>query len=145
MVLPEELVERATVLAQNLFISASTPAQYAALRAFDSDVIEQLEHQRQVFRERRDFLRQALPTAGLDLAWQPEGAFYCYVDSSRYDNDCERFCRRILDEYGVAITPGTDFGDNQAKQYTRIAYTRPLEELEIAVEKMALALQGMRA
>ncbi|WP_339866534.1 aminotransferase class I/II-fold pyridoxal phosphate-dependent enzyme [Pseudohongiella nitratireducens] len=144
MVLPENLVERATVLAQNLFISASTPAQYAALRAFDSDVIDQLEVQRQVFRQRRDFLREALPSAGLELAWQPDGAFYCYVDISRYDNDCERFCGRILDQYGVAITPGTDFGDNQANRYARIAYTRPVEELESAVEQITQALQAIR-
>lgn len=143
MVLPEMLVERATVLAQNLFISASTPAQFAALRAFDSDVIEQLEVQRHVFRERRDFLQQNLPVAGLDLAWQPDGAFYCYVDISRYDSDCEQFCRRILDDYGVAITPGTDFGDYQSRRYARIAYTRPVDELEEALEKITLALQSM--
>ena len=143
MVLPESLVERATVLAQNLFISASTPAQYAALRAFDRDVIEQLEMQRHVFRERRDFLQQSLPVAGLELAWQPDGAFYCYVDISRYDSDCERFCSRILDEHGVAITPGTDFGDHQSRRYARIAYTRPVQELEQAVEEITLALQRM--
>lgn len=145
MVLPESLVERATVLAQNLFIAASTPAQYAALRSFDSDVVAQLEVQRQVFRERRDFLRRNLPTAGLELAWQPQGAFYCYVDISRYDDDCEHFCARILDEYGVAITPGTDFGDHQANRYARIAYTRPVQELEQAVEKITLALQNIRS
>lgn len=143
MVLPDRLIERATVLAQNLFIAASTPAQYAALRAFDADVIAQLEWQRQVFRERRDFLQQALPVAGLELAWQPDGAFYCYVDISRYDSDCEHFCRRMLDELGVAITPGTDFGDYQSRCYARIAYTRPVAELEQAAEKMAVALQRM--
>jgi aspartate/methionine/tyrosine aminotransferase len=144
MVLPEALLERATVLAQNLFIAASTPAQFAALRAFDNDVIETLEMQRQVFRERRDFLQHNLPTAGLELAWQPDGAFYCYVDISRYDDNCEHFCARILDDYGVAITPGTDFGDNQANRYARIAYTRPVSELEQAVEQIALALQQIR-
>lgn len=140
IVVPEYLVSAANILAQNLFISAPTMSQLAAIAAFDSNVIEILEQRREAFKQRRDFLASALTDLGFVLPWRPEGAFYCYADISRFSDDCEEFCRFLLEEHGIAATPGTDFGDYKARRYVRFAYTSSMSALEKAVERMARAL-----
>jgi aspartate/methionine/tyrosine aminotransferase len=142
LVLPQSLSARANILAQNLFIAAATPSQYAALRAMDADVVEIHEQRRAAFRTRRDFLARALQSLGFELPWQPDGAFYCYAAIDRFGDDCEQFCRRMLTDHSVAITPGTDFGDFRARQFVRFAYTRSLTDLEKAVERLQRALQN---
>ena len=142
LIVPEDLAFTANILAQNLFIAASTPAQYAAIRAFDHDVVAILEQRREAFRLRRDFLANALRELGFVLPWKPEGAFYCYADISAFGDDCEVFCRTMLEEHGLAITPGTDFGVSDAHRYVRFAYTCSMPDLVRATERMASALDN---
>lgn len=132
MILPEELVRQAEVIVQNIFIAANTPSQYAACEAFDDG---HLEHVRATFKERRDYLYEALKGI-FDIDSQPEGAFYIWADVSRYSDDSFRFCNELLKEKAVAITPGIDFGSNQTKRYVRLAYTRALEELKEGVRRI---------
>lgn len=140
IVVPDYLVETANILAQNLFISAPTISQLAAVRAFDADVVEILEQRRDAYRQRRDFLASSLRSLGLVLPWQPQGAFYCYADISRFSDDCEAFCHQLLEQHGIAVTPGTDFGEHQAQRYVRFAYTSSMANLDIAMERLAKAL-----
>ena len=140
IVVPEYLVEMANILAQNLFISAPTISQLAALRAFDADVVEILEQRREAYRQRRDFLASSLRSLGFVLPWEPQGAFYCYADISRFSDDCEDFCHQLLEHHGIAATPGTDFGDYQARRYVRFAYTSSMPNLEKAMERLANAI-----
>jgi len=140
LVVPQALAATANILAQNLFIAAPTPAQHAALRAFDEDVIEVLEQRREAFRQRRDFLCNALRTLGFSLPWQADGAFYCYAGIERFSDDSEAFCRMLLEEHGVAVTPGTDFGNHDAHKYVRFAFTNAMPRLELAVERLQRAL-----
>lgn len=140
IVVPEPLAETANILAQNLFISAPTVSQLAAIRAFDADVTAILEQRREEYRRRRDFLANALTSLGFVLPWQPQGAFYCYADISRFSDDCEAFCHQLLEQHGIAATPGTDFGEHQARRYVRFAYTSSMPNLEKAVQRMAKAL-----
>lgn len=140
LVVPQALAATANILAQNLFIAAPTPAQYAALRAFDEDVIEVLEQRRLAFRQRRDFLCDVLRSVGFSLPWQAGGAFYCYAGIERFADNSEAFCRMLLEEHGVAATPGTDFGDHDASQYVRFAFTSAMPRLELAAERLQRAL-----
>src|SRR5690606_11204 len=119
----------------------STPAQYAALRAFDADTTAILEERREAFRIRRDYLVGALQELGFALPWHPGGAFYCYADISRFADDCELFCRNLLENHGVALTPGTDFGEYDAYRYVRFAYTCGMDKLEQAMERLSRALR----
>ena len=117
---------------QNIFIAANTPAQYAAVEAFD---MNHLEHVRDTFRERRDFLYNELKEIfTVDAA--PDGAFYIWADISKYSRDSMEFCRRLLDEKAVAITPGIDFGSNRTNQYVRLAYTQDISKLKVGVERL---------
>jgi aspartate/methionine/tyrosine aminotransferase len=137
LVLPEALIEPATRLAQNLYLCAPVPAQAAALAAFEPGTITILEERRAEFAKRRDFLLQALPQLGWQIGAAPEGAFYVYADVSAVCTDSFEYCRRLLEETDVAITPGLDFGEHRAHAHVRIAYTTGVERLAQAVERIA--------
>lgn len=124
-------------LGQNLFLAAPTPAQYAALRVLENDALEQLEQRRQVFERRRNVLFRAMQQAGFNPKVLPQGAFYLYWDVSAWTDDSETFAADLLQQTGVALTPGTDFGEYKAKQHLRLAYTTDETQLQTAVDKIA--------
>ncbi|MFT4815861.1 MAG: aspartate/methionine/tyrosine aminotransferase [Pseudohongiellaceae bacterium] len=140
IVVPQEHVEMATILAQNMYISASSISQYAALAAFTPEAKRIFEERREAFRLRRDFLAGALKSMGFSLSDNIQGAFYIYADISKFSDDCEIFCRDMLEDHGVALTPGTDFGDFQSKRHVRIAFTTDMDSLELGVQRLQNAL-----
>lgn len=136
LVVPERFTRDIEKLAQNLFISPSTPAQHAALAAFKPDTIAILESRRSEFRRRRDFLTPELRKLGFQISAQPEGAFYIYANCSSLTKDSDHFARQLLESAGVAITPGLDFGTHAPENHLRFAYTTDLERLAEAVERI---------
>jgi aspartate/methionine/tyrosine aminotransferase len=136
LVAPLAMVPEIDKLAQNLFLAAPTLAQHAALRAFDADNLEILESRREAFRERRDYLLPALRELGFEIPVTPAGAFYLYADCSRFTTDSYEFSQRLLEEAGVAITPGTDFGTFRPQRHVRFAYTTSLENLREGVRRL---------
>ncbi|MDP5064693.1 MAG: aminotransferase class I/II-fold pyridoxal phosphate-dependent enzyme, partial [Haliea sp.] len=127
-------------LAQNLFISMSTMAQYAALACFDPATQEILNERRDIFRTRRDFLLPALEGLGLTIPCKPDGAFYIYADAGRFTDDSEALCWRLLEEHGVALTPGVDFGHVRAREHIRFSYATSMDRLEEAVSRLSRVL-----
>ncbi|NHC06257.1 pyridoxal phosphate-dependent aminotransferase [Azonexus fungiphilus] len=136
MVIPEAFVRDVEKLAQNLVLCPSTPAQYAALAAFQPETIAILEERRAEFRRRRDFLAPALEGIGLAVVARPEGAFYLYCDCSAVAADSFALARELLEEAGVAATPGLDFGANAPEKYIRFAYTTGVDRLAEAAERL---------
>ncbi|PIV72057.1 MAG: aminotransferase, partial [Rhodocyclales bacterium CG17_big_fil_post_rev_8_21_14_2_50_68_7] len=142
LVAPQACIRDIEKLAQNLFICPSAPAQYAALAGFQRDTLEILEARRAEFRNRRDFLLPALAGLGFAIHTRPEGAFYLYSEISALAPDSQEFAWRLLDEAGVATTPGLDFGTNRPEAHVRFAYTSPLSTLEEGVERLRRYLRG---
>ncbi len=140
MVVPEHWVDPVRRLAQNLFVAPSTMAQTAALEAFAPETEALLQTQVRELRGRRDVLLEALPGLGLEVQARPEGAFYIYADCTAHGTDSEALCARILDEAGVALTPGTDFSPTRGRDYLRIAYTQSETRLREAAERLRAAL-----
>lgn len=140
LVAPEAAIPGLEKLAQNFFISMSTMAQHAALAAFEPATREILEQRRDIFRQRRDFLLPALENLGLDIPCRPDGAFYIYADAARFTDDSQAFCLRLLEEHGVALTPGIDFGHLRANEHIRFSYATSMERLEEAVTRLARVL-----
>ena len=136
LVVPERFARAVEKLAQNLFIAPSTPAQYAALAAFNPDTLALLEMRRAEFGRRRDFLVPAIEKLGFKISAKPEGAFYIYADCSGLTTDSEAFARDLLETAGVALTPGLDFGSNAPKSHLRLAYTTGSERLAEAVDRI---------
>lgn len=133
VVLPQSAVRGFEKLAQHLFISAPSAAQYAACAAFDAESLKVLEERRGEFARRRDFLLPALKQAGLVVPAEPHGAFYIYADCG---GDARRYCRELLEREAVAATPGVDFGANGTERFVRFAYTRAMGELEEAARRI---------
>lgn len=132
MIVPENLVRQTEVIIQNIFIAANTPAQYAAVEAFDYAYLDSI---RNTYRTRRDYLYNELKDIfNIDVV--PDGAFYIWADISKYSDNAGEFCRRLLDEKAVALTPGIDFGKNGTDHYLRFAYTQDLEKLQDGVRRI---------
>lgn len=142
LVAPAAYVREVEKLAQNLYISASTLAQHAALAAFEPGTIAILEARRRELAARRDFLLPALRELGFAVGALPEGAFYVYADCSALTGDSFAFAREALEQAGVALTPGKDFGFHAPERHVRIAYTQPVARLEEAVARLRAWLAG---
>lgn len=133
---PESAVEPLTRLAQNVFLAAPTPAQHAALAAFTPACRGVLEERRRELGRRRDALLAGLARLGLAPSLPPQGAFYLWLDISRYSRDSQAFCQRLLEEENVAITPGVDFALVGGEHHVRIAFTTGIARLEEAVSRL---------
>jgi len=136
LVVPEGYEAHAEKLTQNIFIAAATVSQHAALACFTPDAEAVFEERRRIFGERRDYLADALERLGFRINGRPQGAFYLYADCSALTDDSFAFAGRLLEEAGVAATPGRDFGDYRADAHMRFAYTTSLEQLEEGVERL---------
>jgi len=136
LVAPEDAIADIDKLAQNLFLAAPTPAQYAALAAFEPENLKILEQRREQFQQRRDYLLVALRELGFDLPITPQGAFYLYAGCEKFTDDSFSFAQTLLHEAGVAITPGRDFGNNQPEKYLRFSYTTSMARLEEGVRRL---------
>jgi aspartate/methionine/tyrosine aminotransferase len=145
MVAPESHVREIEKLAQNAFICPSAPAQHAALAAFRPETLAVLEQRREEFRRRRDYMVPALRRLGFRIPLMPEGAFYIYAGCEAFSGDSRRFALQVLEEAGVAITPGLDFGSHAPERHVRFAYTRSLDDLKEGVEGIARMLDRVRA
>jgi aspartate/methionine/tyrosine aminotransferase len=141
LVAPPQAVPDLEKLAQNLYISASSIAQHAALACFTPESMAIFEHRRAAFRERRDYLLPALRALGFRIEVEPEGAFYLYCDVSAFTDDAQAFCAHFLETQHVAFTPGLDFGHYRADEHVRLAYTQEVPRLEEAVARIARGLE----
>ena len=139
MVLPERLVRPVERLAQNLFISPSELSQRAALGAFEAGV--ELEAVKAGYAASRRLLLERMPRIGLDRFLPVDGAFYFYADVSRYTNDSLDFCRRMLNEAGVAATPGLDFDTGRGSSYVRFSFAGRTDEIADACDRLGAWLR----
>ena len=137
VVAPERHVRDLEKLAQNLYISPAAPSQHAALACFEPATLAILEDRRCAFEARRDYLVPALRELGFGIPVMPTGGFFVYADCSNFSHDSQQFCRDVLDNAGVAITPGLDFGRHRATEHVRFAYTIAQEKLEDGVARLA--------
>jgi len=137
IVAPPFLLPTLERLAQNCYLAAPTPSQYGALAVLEKDALAQLEQRRKAFEQRRNQLFSLMQQANIAPSVLPQGAFYLYWDVSKWTTNSEQFCEALLKETGVAITPGSDFGEHQAKHHVRLAYTTDKNSIEKAVQKIA--------
>ncbi|MEV5118545.1 pyridoxal phosphate-dependent aminotransferase [Stenotrophomonas indicatrix] len=142
LVAPPAAVPDLEKLAQNLYISASSIAQHAALACFSEEAMAIFEQRRQAFQQRRDFLLPALRELGFRIEVEPQGAFYLYADVSAFTDDAQAFCAHFLETEHVAFTPGLDFGFHRSNQHVRLAYTQEVPRLQEAVERIARGLKS---
>lgn len=134
MVVPEDHVRTVERLAQNMFICPPHAAQIAALAAMDAT--EELEANMAVYRENRRLMLDELPKAGFTDIAPPDGAFYVYADVSRFTDNSLDFAREILDQAGVAVTPGLDFDPQRGAGTLRFSYARSTEDIREGLARL---------
>ncbi|MEC8198919.1 MAG: aminotransferase class I/II-fold pyridoxal phosphate-dependent enzyme, partial [Pseudomonadota bacterium] len=114
-------------LAQNLFISAPTLSQIAGAAAFDCR--PELEANVAKYAANRSLLLEQLPKAGFNRLAPADGACYVYADVTEQTNDRLSWWSRILNDTGVAITPGVDFDPDRGNRYVRFSFAESLKEI----------------
>lgn len=134
IIVPENLIDPARRVMQNIFIAAPTLSQFAAIAALDAQ--GEVDTMRSAYDERRQYLLAELPGLGFDIVVEPRGAFYIYANVERLTDDSRTFCRDLLEDAGVAITPGEDFGSWQAGRHVRFSYATSLENLREGVQRL---------
>jgi aspartate/methionine/tyrosine aminotransferase len=134
MVVPPSLVRAVERLQQNLAISVPTLSQIAAEAAFDGR--SELEKVKAGYEENRRILLDGLPRVGLNSFLPVDGAFYLYADISRFSSDSFDFATRMLEEAGVAATPGIDFDPLHGRKFLRLCYAGSREDMHEAVERL---------
>ena len=134
MVVPDNLVRTIDRLQGNLAISVPTLAQIAAEAAFDGRA--EMEAVKHGYEENRRILTEGLPNAGLEKFLPVDGAFYLYADVSRFSDDSLDFAKRMLEEAGVAATPGIDFDPLNGRHFLRFCYAGSAAEMHEAVERI---------
>ena len=139
MIAPEPLVRPIDRLQQNLAISVPTLSQIAAQAAFDGRA--EMEAVKHGYEENRRILIEGLPAAGLDKFLPVDGAFYLYADVSQFTDDSFDFAKRMLDDAGVAATPGVDFDPFHGRQFLRFCYAGAAAEMREAVERIGAWLR----
>jgi aspartate/methionine/tyrosine aminotransferase len=135
MVVPEAHVRTVERLAQNMFICPPHASQVAALAAMDCH--DELTANLSVYTENRRLMLEGLPKAGIGNFAPPDGAFYVYADVSDLTSDSLAFARRILDEAGVAVTPGLDFDPVRGRQTLRFSYARATADIREGLDRLA--------
>jgi aspartate/methionine/tyrosine aminotransferase len=140
MVVPENLVRPIDRLQGNLAISVPTLAQIAAEAAFEGR--EEMQAVKHGYEENRRILTEGLPKTGLDKFLPVDGAFYLYADISRFSDDSLDFAKRMLNEAGVAATPGIDFDPVNGKHFLRFCYAGSADEMREAVAQIGNWLKG---
>jgi aspartate/methionine/tyrosine aminotransferase len=144
LVCPEWALDAVTSATQNVYISAPAVAQAAGVACFQPDVWALVEQRRQEFQRRRDVMVAGLRALGFSVPVVPQGAFYVWADCADLADDATVLARHLLDEAGVACTPGIDFDTTTGHRHIRFSYTAPLARIEEALDRMATALTTAR-
>ena len=135
---PAELVEQIIKVHQYLVTAASTISQKAAVRALVQGISD-AEVMREEYRERRDYVYQAMTKLGFEVA-RPSGAFYIFAKiPADYEQDSMAFCIDLAEKNQLAIIPGIAFGP-EGEGYVRISYAASMESLVEAMNRLSTYL-----
>ena len=139
MVVPENHIRQVERLAQNMFICAPHASQVVALAAMECR--EELTAYQAVYQKNRRLMIEGLPKAGFDRIAPPDGAFYIYADISHLTSDSLSFAREILQEAGVAVTPGLDFDTQRGAGSLRFSYAGSSEDIQEGLHRLTQFMQ----
>lgn len=142
LVVPETLIERFRTHLINLFLTPTSISQHAALPALDAQ--EDLRAAVAGYAANRERLLAALPPLGIDRICVPAGAFYLYADVAGYTDDSLAFCRQLLSDTGVAITPGIDFDTERGNTHVRFSFAGSGDDIERALARLGPWLADRR-
>ena len=142
LLVPPDLMRSLECLAQNLFIAPPTLSQLAGTAVFECR--DELDANVQRYSANRDILLKRLPELGFDKFAPADGAFYVYADISAFTDDAESFCKRMLNEAGVATTPGLDFDPARGHKFIRFSFAGSSGDMEEACARLQTWCEGLK-
>ena len=134
LIAPKEYIRPLQKLQQNFFICANSFVQHAGIAA----LIGPQEHVKEMvatYNTRRKFMIKRLKEIGFGINYEPDAAYYVLANAKEFCKDSLELSRRILEEAGVAVTPGIDFGDG-AKGYIRFSYANSIENIGEGMDRI---------
>ena len=144
LIVPDKYIELTQKLGQNLFISANTISQYAAIEALKNEnVAEKVDLMVEKYGKRREIALKELKSYGLKAAATPQGAYYIIIDIRKWSMDSLSFAYEILEKAKVAVTPGVDFGSN-LEGYIRISYATDSDLLVEGIKRIGEYLKSLK-
>ena len=143
LLVPSQHLARARAFVGNLFLTAPSLSQHAALVAMDSR--DELEGHVAVYARNRKLLLAALPSLGLNAIAPPDGAFYIYANIGHLTDDSLGFCKAMLRDTGVATAPGIDFDPVEGRHFIRMSFAVSTAQIEDAIARMRPWFAGFKA
>ncbi|MBN2109518.1 MAG: pyridoxal phosphate-dependent aminotransferase [Methanosarcinaceae archaeon] len=134
LISPVEHIRTLQKMQQNFFISTNAFVQHAgiaALRGPQNTVREMVS----TYDKRRRYLLKRIIEAGMEVESEPKGAYYIFADAREFGEDSLKLSHRILEDIGVAVTPGIDFGDG-GEGYLRFSYANSLENIKEGMDRI---------
>jgi len=143
IVASQQVADRLRTYIGNMFLTAPTLSQHAALAAMDEQAA--LEGHIETYRRNRALLLETLPKLGLGRIAPPDGAFYIWADISSFSDDSMDFCRRLLTDTGVTIAPGVDFDPVHGRHFVRFSFAVSEAETREALDRFSQWLKHQPA
>jgi (5-formylfuran-3-yl)methyl phosphate transaminase len=140
LIVPQQYVRTLQKVQQNFFISTNSFVQHAGVAALTGPhdhVYEMVK----TYDERRRYMLKRIKGMGLHVRASPMGAYYILADARQYGASSLELSWKILEEAGVAVTPGIDFGDG-AEGYLRFSYANSIENIVKAMDRLEKYLLG---
>lgn len=137
MVVPPDMVRTMDRLAANMFICPPHASQLAALAALSPEGEAEAEGNLAVYAENRRLMLERLPAMGFTRIAPPDGAFYVYADVSDLTDDSAALAREILEQAGVAVTPGIDFDPVRGARTLRFSYAQSTADIAEGLDRLA--------
>ncbi len=134
LIAPPEYIRPLQKIQQNFFICANSFVQYAGIAALEGpqDYVKEMVTTYDI---RRKYILQRLKDIGFGIGSEPAGAYYVLANAKEFGEDSLELSHRILEEAGVAVTPGIDFGDG-AEGYLRFSYANSLENIRLGLDRI---------
>jgi len=141
-IVPESSVRSIHILLQNLFISPNSFVQRAGITAL-TEKIPEIDEMIKIYNSRREFIMNRLPDLGIKIPVEPRGAFYFFINMAHVDKNSYRLAFDLLEQTGVALTPGIDFG-SRGEGYMRLSYANSIENISEGLRRLEVYINRSR-
>jgi aspartate/methionine/tyrosine aminotransferase len=133
-IVPEGFMRPVQKLMQNFFIAANTISQWAGIAAI-REAGPDVERMVEIFNKRRKLIIRRLRKIGFGVTVEPTGAFYVLANAKKFADNSLEFSSRLLEETGVGVAPGIDFGHN-AEGYLRFSYANSIKNISAGMDRL---------
>ncbi|GAA2335642.1 pyridoxal phosphate-dependent aminotransferase [Saccharopolyspora halophila] len=135
MLVPPRLLRAVDTLTGNFTLCPPALSQQAAVAAFSPEAYDEVAAHVDRYRHNRRLLLDGLADLGIEVA-PADGAFYAWADIGHLTDDAKDFCRRLLDDTGVAAVPGIDFDPSRGNRFLRLSFAGSAEDITEALERL---------